>query len=323
MRVLRFMSPTVAHGIPIYEPLSLVADRFLAASHGHDLHLYDLRDPNSPVVQIPEAVRHALAPSSLITANTTGILTRWELRAGTLRTIGCQQPCSPVPGTVDADLRIPSHMLLSPTGRYLLVEYAPLARNAKRGIASQVYLLDAGTGEVKRTFDLHLSWMRAGFASLPSAEEVLFISAESYMSVQFVACETGRTLYAFTNHRIPGTSVTPITCCQRMQHGCSCLAAFGPLPTRRVFTMPRPGPCLEIQYKPEPTCLNNWCHRGLQRTVSLCHLFFGKTRSLGAIWFCRGRKPRFLTTLSPRWPWSILHHSQLPGLATLVSSMMT
>jgi hypothetical protein len=78
------------------------------------------------------------------------------------------------------------------------VESAPIRREAPLWAISRAYLLDALTGEVKGTFDLRKTWVRGGFAYLPTGEEVLFISAESYMSVQMVACASGQTLHAFT-----------------------------------------------------------------------------------------------------------------------------
>jgi hypothetical protein len=197
MRVLRFTSPKVEGRIPIYRALSLAADRHVAVMHAQELHIYDLHGPSVPVARISDVVDHALAPTCLVVADTQGTLTRWEAREGSPAGWEPGSSFSP-PDTVGAASNVPTHLLLSASGRYVLVESAPIRRQAPLWAVSRAYLLDALTGEVKRAFDLRKTWVRGGFACLPSGEDVLFISAESYMSVQMVACASGRTLQTYT-----------------------------------------------------------------------------------------------------------------------------
>jgi hypothetical protein len=129
MRVVRFTSPGVAGGLPILNPLSLAADRYVALMHGRELHLYDLRSSEAPVARIPHVVGHALAPSCLIVADTRGGLTRWELREGRW----APTTSFSFPADADAASNILSELLLSRSGRYLLVESGPISHEASMG----------------------------------------------------------------------------------------------------------------------------------------------------------------------------------------------
>jgi hypothetical protein len=197
MRILRFSSPRVTDKIPIYHPLLLAGDRHVAVMYGRELHLYDLLSPDEPVARIPSVIAHALSSGCLVVADMNRQLTRYEVRAGVPAAweATASYPCARTNGPGSTH---PARLLLSESGRYLLVESADLARQQARQAALRVYLLDALTGAVIRDFDLHLSSMRVAFVRLPSVEEALVLSAESYMSVQLVACASGQTLHSYT-----------------------------------------------------------------------------------------------------------------------------
>src|SRR5262249_6441297 len=154
----------------------------------------DLDGPEEPVARIPAVVEHALGPSCLVVVDIKARLTRFEPREGSPTTWERASSfwCPPTGGAAS---KRPDHLLLSPSGRYLLVEHGPISLGEGQWTSARAYLLEAQAGVLIRAIDLRKSWVRAGFARLPSGEEALFISAESYMSVQLIECASGQTLH--------------------------------------------------------------------------------------------------------------------------------
>ena len=193
MRVLRYSSPDPDDWDAWATALSLVGDRLVAARSGQALRLYDLRAPDEPLADIPNVSQYALQAGGLLISNSSGRLQRYEPSHGTWRQVA-ELPC---PLAATASPPMPRRLLLSPSGHYLLVESAPISTGARTWPAAHAHLLDARTGEVKYDVPLHKTYVRAGFGVLPTGAEVLFLSAESYMSVQMVACASGQVLHEY------------------------------------------------------------------------------------------------------------------------------
>jgi len=187
LRIRRLTSPrSPAGGPPIYKALSLVEDRFVAYIHTGDLHVLDLAraDDAPPILVLEDTGNHAFASDTLVTYDAGHGFRRFvrederfvEASRFTLRE-------EPAPW--------PTHLALSPSGRFLCVELPP-APGVK---GCRVALLDVTTGEVLAMHERHLS-ARASFSVLDGAE-VLFLSATSYMDVRLLDAESGRTLQSF------------------------------------------------------------------------------------------------------------------------------
>src|SRR5262245_47930639 len=121
MRILHFTSPNVADSIPIYHPLSL-AGHHVAVMHGRELQVYDLDRPTIPIVRIQGAVEHALVPSALVVADTKGMLHRWETREEGVPSRWESAGALSLPDTAGAVSHLPTHLRMSSSGRYVLVE---------------------------------------------------------------------------------------------------------------------------------------------------------------------------------------------------------
>jgi hypothetical protein len=184
------ISPTAA---AVRSFASLCDDRWLALRHGDDLNLYDLRTSASPVERIPNVVNHAFSNSVLVTCDQGGSLRRYRESRGEWRFDG------PIAAPIVHEATAPHwySMELSSTGRYLLLESSPIERAPNLFPVSRCSLLDVATGEVHRSFNLAKSVVRSVFAMLPSGQEVLFIAADSYMSLQMVDCASGKTLHEY------------------------------------------------------------------------------------------------------------------------------
>ncbi|HEX5502966.1 MAG TPA: hypothetical protein VFW96_10105, partial [Thermomicrobiales bacterium] len=196
MDVLHMTSPTIDDGAT--SRLSVVAGRLVAARHGRGLRLYDLATPAAPT-RIPDVVEHALQPGALVVSDPADRLRRYEPHRGAWRQTA-EWPCPSAPGVSAPQSR---RLLLSPSARSLLVESSPIPTGPGTWPVARAFLLDAATGAVKRDIALGKTWVRANFGVLPGGEEVLFISAESYMSVQLVDCASGRLLHEYRT-RSPG-----------------------------------------------------------------------------------------------------------------------
>jgi hypothetical protein len=180
MHVLRFSSPRIDDGIPLWRSLSLAADRIAAVIGGREVRLLDLRSPGTPLLAVPDVVANALSESCLIVQRLDGEVHRFEARGGRwLLVVMLRLPAVP-----EAEAPYWRDLLLSPSGRFLLVEPGPIATGPRTWAVSRAFLIDARSGEPKRVFNLGKIVMRANFAVLPSGDEALFISADSYMSVQ-------------------------------------------------------------------------------------------------------------------------------------------
>ena len=200
MRILRYSSPEPDDRDAWSTALSLVGDRLVPARYGQALRLYDLHAPDEPLTHIPDVAQYALQPEGLLVSTPSGRLQRYEPSHGTWR----QVAEFPSPLVSSASSPAPRCLLLSPSGRYLLVESAPLSTGPRTWPPAQAHLLDARTGEVKYAVPLHKPHVRASFDLLPTGAEVLFLSAESYMSVQVVTCASGQVLHEYRNHEEHG-----------------------------------------------------------------------------------------------------------------------
>jgi hypothetical protein len=201
MQILRYCSPDPDRKDVSATALSLVADRLVAVRHGQALRLYDLRAPDEPLAHITDVVQHALQPDALLISDAAGRLSRYEPSHGAWRRVAelpwpAELSGRPIPGAPPS-----ARLLLSPSARYLVVESAPILREPGTWPVAHAYLLDARSGEVQYDVPLHKTYVRASFCVLPTGEQVLFISAPSYMGVQIVACGSGQLLHEYQPER--------------------------------------------------------------------------------------------------------------------------
>jgi hypothetical protein len=173
--------------------MSLAAARIVAVRHEQSLRLYGLDAPNDSVLHVPDAAEHALQPDTLLVSDSNGRIERYEPHRGDWR-VTAEMVCPQVAGAASPR---PTTLLLSPSARYLLTGSALLPRSPSDQRRGRAFVLDARSGEVKYEVPLHEGHVRAGFSVLPGGQEVLFVSAESYMSVQMVDCASGRVLHEY------------------------------------------------------------------------------------------------------------------------------
>jgi hypothetical protein len=193
MRVLRYSSPQPDDRDVPTTLLSLVGNRLVAARYGQGLRLYDLEAPHEPLAHIPDFAQYALQPEALLVSDSSGRTRRYEPSHGTWHHVAEL----PVPLDPSASSPAPRRLLLSPSGHYLLVESAPISTGPITWPVAHAYLLDARTGAVNYDVPLRKTHVRASFGVLPTGTEVLFLSAESYMSVQMVECASGQLLHEY------------------------------------------------------------------------------------------------------------------------------
>ncbi|HRI67818.1 MAG TPA: hypothetical protein PK156_26455 [Polyangium sp.] len=187
VRVVRLQSPRLAtNGPPIYRALSLARDRFVAYVNGNALHVLDLEqgDETPPILVVENGINHAFVGDTLITYDETHQYRRF-VREGNkfVEASRFVLPETPAPW--------PTHLVLSPSGRFLCVEWPP-APNIK---GCRVALIDTSRGEILTVLPRALS-ARASFGQL-QGEELLFLSAPSYMDVTVLDAATGKKKFLF------------------------------------------------------------------------------------------------------------------------------
>jgi hypothetical protein len=186
VRIVRLKSPRGPDVPPIYNALSIVDDRFVAYVHGRDLHLLDLTrgDGAPPILVVENGGNHAFVSDTLVTYDESHGFRRF-VREGEsfVEALRFFLPEQPAPW--------PTHLVLSPTGRFLCVELPPASGERHARVA----LFDALRGTMLACHPEHNS-ARASFTRLDGAE-VLFLSAPSYMGVLLIDAESGRTLQSF------------------------------------------------------------------------------------------------------------------------------
>jgi len=185
MRILRFDFPREPDVKASAPSCDLKADRYLVMYPNREVLLYDLRESETPLLRIPHADGYALQASCLVVRDTEGWFSRWEREHDAWRYQGRFR----LPENPDAARQFAVKFALSPSGRYLVVA----DRILQGGYTT---LIDAVTGELKYRTSFALD-ARATFDVLPSGEEVLFLSAPSYMSVQMVDCRSGQAVRAY------------------------------------------------------------------------------------------------------------------------------
>jgi len=199
MQILRFTYPPKeqrSRNSPVLTPLSITGE-YAAVQLGDDLQLFDVRDASVPVCVIPDVFDHALQPGVLVTSSLSGALRRYEIDGGACRTV----TDLPIPLVADGQAPKATKVLLSPSGRHLVIESGPISTGEKTWPVAQAFLMDAVTGDLRRTFRLRKTNFHGNFVRLPGGREALLIAAESYMGVQLVDCETGGLLHAYIPDR--------------------------------------------------------------------------------------------------------------------------
>ncbi len=187
VRVVRLQSPRLpTNGPPIYRALSLVSDRFVAYVNGNALHVLDLEqgDETPPILVVENGMNHVFVGDTLITYDETHQYRRFVRDGNTfVEASRFVLPETPAPW--------PTHLVLSPSGRFLCVEWPP-APNIK---GCRVALIDTCRGEILAVLPRALS-ARASFGQL-NREELLFLSAPSYMDVTVLDAATGKKKFLF------------------------------------------------------------------------------------------------------------------------------
>lgn len=185
MRVLRLDVPAGTQDAPpVYAPLSITEDRWVACVSGRDLHLHDLHspDPASPSLRVEHGANRAIAPGVLVCFDAQHGFRRFERRGARWAQVARFGLAGPGGW--------PSHLALSPSGQRLCVELPSMGEQQP----GRVLLLDATNGAMIAAFDYWLG-ARASFARL-GGRELLFLSAPDYMSVKLLDAANGRALGA-------------------------------------------------------------------------------------------------------------------------------
>lgn len=161
-------------------------DRFVAYVHGDDLRVNNLEGdgPTRSIFAVEGGRNFATATNTLVTYDETHGFRRFVFDGD--RFALATQFSLP-----ERQCPWPSHLALSPSGKYVAFEVPPLPEEN----APRVMLLDAENGRTLASHPYRIS-ARASFTCLDDAE-VLFVSAPSYMGVLFIDCASGRTLHSF------------------------------------------------------------------------------------------------------------------------------
>ena len=168
---------------------ALLRDRWVAVPSGTSLHLLDLdavegdavdlttgAAPPGLVARIDDAACAAAHPDLLVVADRAGVLHRHDRAEGFRETAAWAVP----PDFQEGDSVFPSALSLSASGRFL---YAHLSKGA--------HLFDLATGRAQ-AIPCRSPAGHASFTRLPTGDEVLFVSAPSYMGIQMIDCASGR-----------------------------------------------------------------------------------------------------------------------------------
>jgi hypothetical protein len=124
MRILRFPRQRAERSLLPSNWITLAADRYVAMETDDEFRLYDLDAPDTPILIVAEAAGHALSPDCLIVQDSAGVLRRFERRDNLWEFVS-RLPTPEVPEATSRDWH---RLILSPSGRYLLIESAPISR---------------------------------------------------------------------------------------------------------------------------------------------------------------------------------------------------
>ena len=200
MRIVYVSSPKTPLGTPVTFKLGWVGNEYLVARNGSDLRVSrvppDVNEPIMLEMRIPNVVSAAVIDSTILTLDSKGLLSVWRLDSGRwsqLRTF--RIPMDPSDNTVS--YAISHSMVLSQSGRYVLMESEPVSTGPGTWPVARAMLIDTVSGEVRTSMHLDMTWVRAGFGTLSNGQEVLFVWAESYMGVQMIECSSGKVLHCF------------------------------------------------------------------------------------------------------------------------------
>ena len=165
-----------------------LGDALLVVASGDGVSLVDVERIAAPSIALADApIVARLADVSatarrgdeLIAADRAHVLRRYR---GTARLDAFTLPAE-LRGTDDAPV---TRLAWSPSGRFVLVH----TRHA--------HLFELDGWRLVRTIPLVApTFGHAGFTTLPSGEDVLFIAAPSYMGLQMIDCASGETMHAY------------------------------------------------------------------------------------------------------------------------------
>lgn len=155
----------------------------VAAVPGADgLSLIDTCDATRELARIDDVAAAAYRDDKIVTAGRDGTIRVLRRDLGWTEQDAWQLPES----LRGATHSFPTRIALSPSGRYLLVH------------TDDAHLIDLADRSLRRTIELcGPAFGHASFTRGPRGEELLFIAAKSYMAVQLVDCETGKTMQDF------------------------------------------------------------------------------------------------------------------------------
>lgn len=194
MQLLNFTSPRSP--LPSHCALSISQDKYLAVMHGQDLWLCELSQPDEPHFTIKNVVEHSFQQNHLATIGVDGHVQVFELRDGRMHNIARFKP-EGMRGHKPSELL---RVYLSHSGNYMVIEWkTDVAKEAN----VEAGLYATRTGDCVYSTPLHYGASRAAFAELPTGEEVLFLSAVSYMGIQMIDCATG----AVRKEYVPGSDI--------------------------------------------------------------------------------------------------------------------
>lgn len=191
MRILHLHAPASAG----WSLRALLDDRLLCLGRGGSLSLFDLHAiagddveltddlaRRALVARIDGAAEPALHHDLLVVGAADGTLRRHDREAGWRETATLT-----VPPDLLGERSHPPTLKLSPSGRFLYAKYAEGA-----------HLVDLADQRVVCAIPCKMPAGHASFTRLPTGEEVLFVSAPSYMGIQMIACGSGHALHRFS-----------------------------------------------------------------------------------------------------------------------------
>lgn len=188
MKIIRISAPLSSKIDP---QVGWVGEEFIVVQEypGHSIYRVSKED-RSQVALIsrePDIDCVAVCRTAVATVDKAGRLSMWRLENRQLSRV---EQYGPFQDPIDeiASYVPPEDMRLSGDGRYLMME---------SNDESRVILLDTRSGEIKASISLELSITRGDFARTPTGRDIVLVSAESYMGIQMIDCETGAVLNSF------------------------------------------------------------------------------------------------------------------------------
>lgn len=190
MQLLNYTSPKAT--VSTHSAISIADNKYLAVMHGQDLWLCLLAKPDEPFFLVKNVVEHSLQDNHLATIGIDGNVQVFDVIDTRPVSIARFKPTA-VHGRRGSELL---RILLSPSGRFLVLECKLFAVDESATIEASLY--EVHTGYCSYSTTLHEGASRTAFATLPNGVEVLFVSASKFPGVQLIHCASGSLLHEYS-----------------------------------------------------------------------------------------------------------------------------